>query len=758
MYKIELINKKTKEVFNYEYLNDYNLGEKLYFKFEIDTTQLTDGEYHLHLYDENDELIVTDTLSVNNFNLNGIQYEKGENIYIENVIDAKTQTKQVEIKDTVTTVYPDDGYNVMSQVTVDAQQVYDNGIEKGYEDGKQDGVEEQKSKLSSITIEVNGTYTNEDGYNEVVVNVIPPQNSQPQTEVLLKTITKNGQYDYKPENADYFKEANITVNVLPKLQQKQVTVTDTNTTVTPDSNVDGFSQVSINALPVYNTGYNVGKSDGIEEQKSKLSSITINRNGTYNKEDGYNEVTVDVKTQSYSYLTNTVDEDGFRQLGWSDDDINYFKDNNLHYEWQNDNYNVTSENIALKERIKYLSDLKNLKTDLNFIYAPYVDANGVSEGESFLSGAKNLKAIPLYNISIYRANNMFSNCSSLTTIPPLNTSKATTMNNMFNGCTNLTSIPQLDTSNVTNMDYMFYNCTKLTTIPLLNTSNVTTMSSMFRDCTILTTIPPLNTSNVTIMTSMFNNCSNLTSIPQLDTSNVTNMSNMFYNCTNLTSIPLLNTSNVTTMDYMFYNCTKLTSIPLLDTSNVTNMLYMFYNCNSLTTIPLLDTSNVTTMNSMFHSCTKLTSIPLLDTSNVTNMLYMFNGCTNLTSIPQLDTSNVTTMNSMFYRCTNLTSIPLLNTSNVTDMSTFMGFSDINTLTDLGGFKDLKINWSDGYGLPKMPNLTKQSVLNVINNLYNFRENGDSTTTRTIKFHKNSLALLTDDEKAIATNKGWTLTN
>lgn len=45
------------------------------------------------------------------------------------------------------------------------------GYDEGYNDGKEQGVEEQKSKLDSIEITENGIYTKEDGYSTVTVNV-----------------------------------------------------------------------------------------------------------------------------------------------------------------------------------------------------------------------------------------------------------------------------------------------------------------------------------------------------------------------------------------------------------------------------------------------------------------------------------------------------------------------------------------------------------------------------------------------------------
>ena len=212
-------------------------------------------------------------------------------------------------------------------------------------------------------------------------------------------------------------------------------------------------------------------------------------------------------------------------------------------------------------------------------------------------------------------------------------------------------------------------------------------------------------------------------------------------------------SNVTDMSYMFYECRSL-QIHSLDTSKVTNMKDMFASCASLTTIPQLDTSNVTDISRMFYYCSKLQSIPLLDTSNATKFSEMFNYCTKLTTIPQLNTSNATNMMSMFGSCTSLKSIPLLDCGKVTGMATLFGYSNVNSLTDLGGFKNLKISIT-AYFLDKAPNLTVESLMNVINNVYDLTANGLSG--QSLKFGSTNLNKLTDEQIAVATAKGWTLT-
>ena len=156
-----------------------------------------------------------------------------------------------------------------------------------------------------------------------------------------------------------------------------------------------------------------------------------------------------------------------------------------------------------------------------------------------------------------------------------------------------------------------------------------------------------------------------------------------------------------------------------DTSNVTNMKNMFGGCTNLTTIPQLDTSNVTNMYGMFISCDLLTSIPLLDTSNVTNMDSMFFNCRKLTSIPQLDTSNVTNMNQIFLYCDKLTEIHMTG---------------------------MKVSFS----ISSSTKFTRDALLEILNNL------ATVTSTQTLTMGSTNLGKLTDEDKAIATDKGWTL--
>ena len=406
--------------------------------------------------------------------------------------------------------------------------------------------------------------------------------------MLTKTITENGSQTFNPKNGYVFSKATITTDIHPT--EALVATIDKNSTY--------------HFIGEYN-----GADITTDIHPTQALIATINENGIRHFDGEYNgaEITVNVQpSNNYSYFDGVVDVEGLRAIGWDDESIGMYRDNNLHYSWKNSDYIVSEENKALNGVIVDYVSIQNNIDNPNFKYCPFFNA-----------------------------------------------------------------------SNLTHTFAMFQNCISLTSIPLLDTSNVNETRQMFSGCSLLTSIPALNTSNVTIMDSMFSGCSTLT------------------------SIPALNTSNVTTMDSIFYGCSSLTSIPLLDTSNVTNMNSMFYNCSSLTSIPQLDTSNVTNMYSMFSGCRSLTSIALLDTSKVTNMSYLF------------------------------------------------GFSNINSLTDLGGFKNLSISITS-YFLDLCPNLTVESLMNVINNLA-------TVSGQSLSFGSTNLNKLTAEQIAVATNKGWTLT-
>ena len=189
----------------------------------------------------------------------------------------------------------------------------------------------------------------------------------------------------------------------------------------------------------------------------------------------------------------------------------------------------------------------------------------------------------------------FRNCEKLKSINFISNKQigygTKNLSNTFYNCSSLTSIPPLDTSNATRMDDMFAYCSSLTSIPALDTSNVTSMNSMFVGCSSLTSIPALDTSNVTIMDSMFKDCSSLTSIPVLDTSNATNVQSLFYGCSSLISIPLLDATNVRYANLIFERCDALTDLGGFKNLSISITYYFLDKCPNLTVESLMNVIN-----------------------------------------------------------------------------------------------------------------------------------------------------------------------
>lgn len=132
---------------------------------------------------------------------------------------------------------------------------------------------------------------------------------------------------------------------------------------------------------------------------------------------------------------------------------------------------------------------------------------------------------------------------------------------------------------------------------------------------------------------------------------------------------------------------------------------------------------------------------------LTSIAFWFKNNTYLREIKEFDTRFVTDISDWITSCNGLHTIAKLDFSNVVTGEFASTWSGARSLKNLGGFTGLKIN----VDLSGSTDLTKESLLNVIN------EAADVTSNpKTLTFGATNLAKLTDEEKAIATSKGWTL--
>ena len=411
------------------------------------------------------------------------------------------------------------------------------------------------------------------------------------TQVLTQTITDNGLKTFSPTEGYVFSSAEITTDVHPT--ETLITTINENGSRHFDGEYNGadittdvhptetlITTINENGSHSFTGEYNGAEITVAVETFTPTGNIDINANGSYDVANyATANVNVQVSAKNYSYFDGVIDPEGLRAIGWDNESIGMYRDNERHYALENNDYIVSEENKALNGVIVDSTSISNNKDNTNFKYCPFFDTSNVTA-----------------------MNSMFNACTSLISIPKIDTSKVTKMNNMFYKCISLTTIPQIDTSKVTNMSYMFYDCRALTTIPLLNTSEVRNMSNMFYNCRSLTTIPQIDTSKVTNMSNMFESCSALTYISQLDTRNVTNMSNMFLYCRSLISIPLLDTTKVTDMTNILRGCESLTYLGGFKNLHISVNSGFIENSINLTVESLMNIINNLSTGSYLYLC------------------------------------------------------------------------------------------------------------------------------------------------------------
>ena len=303
---------------------------------------------------------------------------------------------------------------------------------------------------------------------------------------------------------------------------------------------------------------------------------------------------------------------------------------------------------------------------------------------------------------------------------------------------------------------------------------------------------------VTLSKKPFNTNINITSV-SLPTSLNRLDSNCFYSCTSLQSVNI--PSGVTNIsDYTFYKCSNLSTINI--PSNCTNIgeyafayckklknitidkcdstrtygSYCFAYCDSLTNddisrvisgpytiYPYLFTgcTGITDIkvrivwHNMFDSCTNLVHAIITGTSSTGNTGdAVFKGCTKLQEV-YLAPNTKKIGYSIFYNCFALKTVSLPSTITedtynclTSTSSSYYAFDGCTALEDV----QLGQDWNMSLRLNVSNNLTVDSMVAMFNSLKDLT----GTTAKTLTLGSTNLAKLTDEQKAIATNKNWTL--
>lgn len=674
MYKIELVDKKTNKVTTFNDVVDVNEGEKLYYRFQLSTKKLADGEYTLNLYecyeDGDEVLVATDTLIMGDFNEKTLQYKKGENIFIDTIIDAVFEDKKITIDTIQTTILPTEGIDGMTEVVVNAQPVYTNGYTAG--------MNAQKNKLTTLKITENGEYSREDGYKKITVDV--PD--------------LNGSYD------------------------------------------NGYTE-----------GYNKGTEDGIQTQKGKLEAIEITENGEYSREDGYNSITVNVastgggdinieETQVLNITENGVYPTQYSKL--DDVDVNqatgYFNDGTPFADY------AELYKLSLKTDTELGADGR---LEFWWKYNNKLYAEGSVTTYGLCGGSSKVNTI---NVTVNSSDGvtLVGNIGKQSFRTPLNSSEwyhiILSINEGF--VVNGEKIGEFNDVGDVRKNNVYIN---------EEASGYAYSNGCFGMVKINDDIYiPTETGFINYNTKEL-----LTVIREGEYKFIDNPSNGYLIRTVNVNIPFKINVGEASVKFAYSSFAEVPE--WADFADIIDMGYMFYNNSNLAIVQGIDTSKAENFQRSFYGCTNLKTIQSLDTSSATNMEYTFYNCNNLTSIPQIDTSNVIKMSYMINGCKSLVSVPPLIASKVTTITNFCGVTNLTSITDFGGLIGLKTNITNN-SLDKLPNLTYESCINILNGLYDFVGNSETPTSSQgqLKVHSNFLTTV-GDEISIGTSKGWAIT-
>lgn len=167
----------------------------------------------------------------------------------------------------------------------------------------------------------------------------------------------------------------------------------------------------------------------------------------------------------------------------------------------------------------------------------------------------------------------------------------------------------------------------------------------------------------------------------------------------------------------------------------TRAISMFASCSNLKVVEkeYFDLSNCTTNN----------------TTSTQGNYCVFRDCVNLQRVEDIGIKPGYYYNT-FFNCKKLETIDVLRCEKETMFA--------NTFSDCNKLKNITIEGVIGQNFnvgEKRELLTHGSLMSFINALYDYAADGD-TSTHTLTIGATNLDKLTDSEKAIATQKGWTL--
>ena len=582
----------------------------------------------------------------------------------------------------------EDGF---SSVSVNVAQTghTDEEIAEAFSSGKTAGVDEQKAKLVATAFTANGTFSRPDGFSSVYVNV-------PQTGQTINNQTKNVNISQNgsstvTHDSNYTGLEYVTINVnVPQTghtdqemaeayasgitHQKSLLAATAFTGNGTFTRTDGWNSVTVNVAQTghtdeemeeaYESGYTSGKTDGVAEQKAKLSTTAFTTNGTYTRTDGWSAVTVNVSGYTQEDLDNAFRSgytsgttDGYGS-GWTNGYASGYTDGYADASGETQSA-ATELSIVVPSTItgtgRATVEYQPSTAILDLVFTSSdPDIATVSN-----NGTINVISAGTVNICAEDRNSGLYDCETITVEPQGSLDEPLTMNILSAG----TILWVADTG-----------ATPLTIEYQLNGGNWTSITSTVGGASIpvvagdiikfrgdnsqySTALSNDNSNRMLMQTGKYAVKGNIMSlVDSTGYTTATTFGSYAFVCFFKDSVGLVDASGLilpaepTFYCYwsMFAGCTNLTTAPELPATTLGNGCYgsMFSGCTSLVTAPKLPATALTEScyQSMFHGCTSLVTAPDLPALILVQGCYqgMFVGCTNLNYIKCMAISGINT--------------------------------------------------------------------------------------------------------------------
>jgi surface protein len=499
-------------------------------------------------------------------------------------------------------------------------------------------------------------------------------------------------------------------------------------------------------------------------------------------------------------------------------ELKYLEDNKYQYSIIADSLDNMPTFITFENELNLLS-VEHAKTDsMNTFYRMFYNCknltsvatedwntSNITSMAGLFTGCAKLTSLNLSSwdtSNVITMNAMFSSCNNLSELQidkdNWNTSNVRDMGYMFYNCAKLkyVDLSLFDTRSNENLSYTFSlsgftqsvyegvkdwdvrkvrnmegmcrnNDEKITSLePFRNwkTDSLNLTMLCWQGCQ-FTSIEPLknwNWTNVHALVYYLHYCtklSDMTGIGQWNIKSIGSMSEMLINIA-AEEIDLSGwasaATNLTTLYSAMSSCSKLKTVNLSGwkPKNPVNLYRLFFYTTKLERFILDNASiSVSSLEDTFYGCNYLTSEGFdptkLTTANCTRMNRTFLGCHAITSmdLSSWDLGKCTTVSEMFGACRELTSVKFNQGANSITNAELM-FRDCPKLTYLEPPMLDKVTTAT-FDLSSCP-LDVDSAVRVMNNL------GTSTSSQVLKFSATTLASLSEEQIAIATNKGWTV--